>query len=205
MLFTSQLTVSYSFAESDQESELNAKSEEPIKKERFLKVILTEKIVNGKLETRYLSLPNDRSTNDVQKILSKDSGQTKWTYVNYKKFQVGIVLFDGKTAKIGGDILGIPINEVSIAGKEIELVDEKANTSNKKYENTSDEEFIYRVIFSGKMTNAEGDNIFVMPEFENNMDSNSEQSIKLPINEFLFEENSAYIQQLENEFGCVYS
>ena len=73
MLGASPLSVTYSSAEiGDNQGEKmreNERKTENSKKER-LGAILTEKIVNGKLEIRQYALPEDISEEDLQRMLS---------------------------------------------------------------------------------------------------------------------------------------
>lgn len=56
---------------------------------RLLRAILTEKVVNGKLEVLQYSLPEDISKKDMQRMLSFDGETSGWAYVNYKAYQSG--------------------------------------------------------------------------------------------------------------------
>ena len=62
-------------------------------------VILTEKIIDGKLEVQYYMLPDDVSKENIQKA-SFDSEISNWVYVNYNVYHSGIIIFDGKASKI---------------------------------------------------------------------------------------------------------
>jgi hypothetical protein len=115
MLGASPISVIYSFAENHSEQEEN----------RELRVILTEKVVDGKLEVRQYVLPNEISETDLKRIISFD-GQISWAYVNYKMYQSGIILFDGKISKIGENLWGIST------------------------ESKSDENLSFKIMFSGK-------------------------------------------------------
>ena len=113
MLSTSQLGVTYSNAESGENLELMETQKDPkitnkSQKER-LEVILTEKVVNGKLEVRQFALPEDTTEKDMNRILSLE-GTSGWSYVNYKAYHSGIVLFDGKVSKDGEKFWRISIN-----------------------------------------------------------------------------------------------
>ena len=90
MLGASPLSVTYSFAENESNQVEN----------REFRAILTEKVVDGKLQVRQYSLPEEFSEDDLKRILSFD-GQISWAYVNYKMYQLGIILFHGKVSKIG--------------------------------------------------------------------------------------------------------
>ena len=83
MLGTSPLSVSYSFADiEDSQRELG---------------IVTEKVVNGELQIHHYSLPEDYTKEDTNRILTLDGQVSNWAYVNFKAYNSGIILFDGKT------------------------------------------------------------------------------------------------------------
>ena len=127
MLGASPISVIYSFAENENDQEEN----------RELRVILTEKVVDGKLEVRQYALPEEISEGDLKRMLSFD-GQISWAYVNYKMYQSGIVLFDGKASKIGENLWGISI------------------------ENESNENLSFKIVFSGKIGETGEENEFVI-------------------------------------------
>jgi len=74
MLSASPLFVTYSFAdiEDSQECKIGQNDSKVSKstQEERIRVILTEKIVNGKLEIRQYALPEDISEEDLQRMLS---------------------------------------------------------------------------------------------------------------------------------------
>jgi hypothetical protein len=72
--------------------------------------ILTEKMVDGKLKVNHYALPNDLVEEDLQRILSMDEKMT-WGYVNYKSYNAGIVIFDGKVSKLGENQWEVVENE----------------------------------------------------------------------------------------------
>ena len=127
MLGASPISIIYSFAENQNEYEEN----------RELRVILTEKVVNGKLEVRQYVLPDEISEIDLKRMISFD-GQMSWAYVNYKMYQSGIILFDGKTSKVGENLW-----EIST-------------------ENKFDENLRFKIIFSGKNGETGKENEFVI-------------------------------------------
>ena len=158
MLGASPLSVTYSFAdlggfqedEKAQNSETTAKS---IQKER-LGVILTEKIVDGKLEAQYYELPDDITVDDMQRMLSFEGKTSGWAYVNVKAYHSGIILFDGKASKIGESFWKISTNgALNLGEKQFDReLNGKSNDSHAvKHEIASDEDLNYRVIFSGKV------------------------------------------------------
>ena len=121
MLGASPLSVTYSFADTednqeDKKVQNDPKSEKSIKKER-LKAILTEKVVNGKLKVQHYALPDDTTEEDMQRMLSFEGQTSGWAYVNYKAYHSGIVLFDGKASKVGENLWEISTNGVSILGE----------------------------------------------------------------------------------------
>lgn len=106
MLGTSPLSVTYAFADTkddqDKMIENNGNILKNTQNEEF-EVILTEKIVNGKLEVQHYALPNNISSEDMQR--SSFEGQiSSWAYVNYDVYHSGIVLFDGKALRVGENL-----------------------------------------------------------------------------------------------------
>ncbi len=103
MLSVSPLSVTYSFADlSDYQDEKTNNPDVPknIQNSR-LRIILTEKLVNGKLEVRHYALPDDISDDGTQRMPSFEDKIPDWAYVNYKTFHSGIVIFDGNASKVG--------------------------------------------------------------------------------------------------------
>ncbi len=103
MLSVSPLSITYSFADlSDYQDEKdnNPDVQKNIQNSR-LRIILTEKLVNGKLEVRHYALPDDFSDYDIQRMPSFVDKTPGWAYVNYKTFHSGIVIFDGNASKVG--------------------------------------------------------------------------------------------------------
>jgi len=128
MLAASPLSVTYSFAENRDEIEEN----------KELRTILTEKVVDGKLKVQHYAIPDEISEADLQRMLSFD-GQISWAFVNYKAYNTGIVLFDGKASKVGENLWEISIDD-----------------------NISEEDLSYKVVFSGKITETDEENVFAV-------------------------------------------
>ena len=167
MLGASPISITYSFAENESNK---------IENEEF-KTILTEKVVDGKLQVRQYTLPEDFSETDLKRMLSFE-GQISWAYVNYKMYQSGIVLFDGKVSKIGENLW-----EISV-------------------ENDSNEELSYKIVFSGKNPKTEEENGFAI-SFMNNIIKNLEtaQNSRLMQSEESFinpEKSVSYNQEFKN-------
>ena len=94
-------------------------------------------MVDGKLEVRQYALPEEISKADLKRMISFD-GQISWAYVNYKMYQSGIILFDGKISKIGENLWGIST------------------------ENESNENLSFKIVFSGKSGEMNKENEFVI-------------------------------------------
>ena len=121
-----------------------------------LRAILTEKVVDGKLKVNHYALPDGLSGADLQRTLSID-GQMSWAYVNYESYNAGIVLFDGKASKLGENLWEISMNKDIL-----------------------DEEISFQVVFSGKTTESDEENVFAV-SLVNSMIKNPEtdQSLRL--------------------------
>jgi hypothetical protein len=145
MLGASPLSVTYSFAENESNQVEN----------REFRAILTEKVVDGKLQVNQYSLPEKFSEDDLKRMLSSD-GQISWAYVNYKMYQSGIILFDGKVSKIGENLW-----EISI-------------------EDDFSKDLSYNIVFSGKIAEMDKENVFAI-SFMNSIAKNPEmaQNVKL--------------------------
>ena len=134
MLGTSPLSVSYSFAD------FGENNSELLENKR-LGVILTEKIVDGKLQIQQYSLPDGFSDDDMNRMASFES--SNWAYVNYNALHSGIVLYDGKASKIGENKLEISTNLLKDSQFEHDLPE------------NSEKELSYKVIFSGNIVNSD--------------------------------------------------
>ena len=210
MLGASPLSVTYSFADIedyqiDEKEQNNLKAKESTQKKR-LDTILTEKVVNGKLEVQHYALPDDITEEDMQRTLSFEGQTSGWAYVNYKAYHSGIILFDGKASKVGENLWGISTNGV------LNLVDtqsdlESSGKSNDSYaemhEIVSDEGLNYRIIFSGKIVEIDEENKIVI-SFLNFIQKNSEedQNIKfLEIGELNINSEKPIISNQEFRFS----
>lgn len=155
MLGASPISVSYSFAEDSGAYEPKGSS-----KKEGSGVILTEKMVDGKLKVQRYALPDNTSKKDMQRILSTDT--SGWAIMNYKAYNAGITLFDGKAIKVGQGMWEISTKGVlSLEEKEFDLeLSGKSNGSHVSMHGTaSNEDLSYKVIFSGKFTE-NNENIF---------------------------------------------
>lgn len=185
MLGASPLSVTYSFADTgdnqeDKKGQNDPKSEKSIKKER-LKAILTEKVVNGKLKVQHYALPDDTTEEDMQRMLSFEGQTSGWAYVNYKAYHSGIVLFDGKASKVGENLWEISTNGVSILGERQSDLESSGKSNDSHvvmYETASDEDLSYRVVFSGKVTETDEENVIAMSFMNSGLNPEIDQNIK---------------------------
>ena len=166
MLGASPISVTYSFADTgdNQEKKEASKTEKSSKKEK-LRAILTEKIVDGKLQVKHYALPDDVSEKDMQRMLSFDGQTSGWVYVNSKAYQSGIILFDGKASKVGDTLWDISTKGVlTINERQLDLeLSGKSNGSHVKLHGTaSEEDLSYRVIFSGKIAETDQQNVYAI-------------------------------------------
>ncbi|KFM17490.1 hypothetical protein AAA799P11_01322 [Marine Group I thaumarchaeote SCGC AAA799-P11] len=195
MLAASPITVTYSFADDTEVYETKGSS----KNER-LGVILTEKMVDGKLKVQRYALPSDMSKEDMQRMLSSEiSG---WAIMSYKAYNAGITLFDGKAIKVGQDLWEISTNGVlSLEEKEFDLeLSGKSNGSHVKLHGTaSDEDLSYKVVFSGKIT--ENEKVFEV-FFNSAVNPEMGQNIKfLQIGATSFEKSVDSNQEFKNSIS----
>ncbi|GBH35017.1 hypothetical protein NZNM25_18080 [Nitrosopumilus zosterae] len=206
MLFASPLSVNYSFAESEDSQEEKVKVSKTIKKDR-LWAILTEKVVDGKLELQRYALPANLSEEDLQRMPIKDQ-TSGWAYVNYKAFHSGIVLFDGKASKVGDNLWKISgKSELNLEERKFDLeISGKSNDSHDViHEIVSDEDFSYKVIFSGKITETDEENEFAISFLISGLKNiETEQNIKLlQIGELSInsEESNSFTQEFRNSIS----
>jgi hypothetical protein len=189
MLATAPLAVTYSYAENEEQIDLvlsdeELKSTKIFQKER-LGTILTEKLVDGKLEVKQFALPEDTTKDDMSRILSLE-GVSGWSYVSYKAYHSGIVLFDGKASKVGEKFWKISVNgtlNLSKGELELELIGKSNSSQPEMIENLSKENMDYRVIFSGKMAESDEENIFAVALMNPNL-KNSESNLDLKLLQF---------------------
>ena len=157
MLGASPISVNYSFADIETQDEGMPNQKEG------LGAILTEKIVDGKLQVQRYVLPDDTSKEDMQRMLSFE-GASGWAFVNYKAYNAGIILFDGKATKVGENLWEISTNGILRLGENefnLELTGKSNGSHVKLHGIASDEDLSYKIIFSGKVEEIIDENIFV--------------------------------------------
>lgn len=185
MLGTSQLTVTYGYSYEDGEYQ----NEDLVQAQNkdLWKIILTEKIVNGKLQVNHYAFPENATSKDVQRILAFED-ESKWVNTNYKVYQAGIVLFDGKSSKIDTNVWKISNEVAKLTLNELELDDQQDKLGLISNEVVSIEEFDYKVIFSGKMaeTNVDMNSVISL------MDS-SLKNLEMEQNKTLHQNNDSFL------------
>ena len=105
------------------------------------------------------------SEKDMQRMLSFDGETSGWAYVNYKAYQSGIVLFDGKASKIGDNLWKISSNgTLNLEERQFDLkLSGKSNGSHVKLHGIASEGNLnYKIIFSGKFVETEDQNIYAI-------------------------------------------
>ena len=197
MLAASPLVMSDSHAyEEDKNGQKNVKSPNNVQKENHLRTILTENVVDGKLEVKHYPVSSDVSTKDMQKILESEGNITSWAYVKYKAYQEGIVLFDGKMSKIGK-------NSWITSDNTSYPVEKEPNPDlGIKYHNSDvieddiflNEDLRYRIIFSGKMAETDKDIIFAI-SLNNELNLGVIQEVNHKTTNFIILEDSSGIDQ----------
>jgi len=184
MLSTAPLAVTYSYAESEEGFELEATSKDPKstdtpQKER-LRSIITEKMVNGKLEVKQFALPESTSEEDMNRILSLE-GTSGWSYVDYQGYHSGIVLFDGKASESGDKNWRISINgtlNLSKGKLDLEVIGKSDNQAPDRTKSLFNEDLGYRVIFSGKMLDSDEVNDFAIASMGSALEKSENLDIK---------------------------
>ena len=157
MLTASPLSVTYAFADSEHNK--------PETKKEKLRAILTEKVVDGKLEVRHYMLPDDTSDKDMQRMLEFEGQTSGWAYVNAKAYNSGIILFDGKASKVGENMWRISTNGVLALGErqlDLELSGRSNGSHVILHGNASGEDLNYRVIFSGKISDTTEQDVYAI-------------------------------------------
>ena len=114
-------------------------------------------------------------------MLSFEGQTSGWAYVNYKAYHSGIVLFDGKASKVGENLWEISTNGVSILGERQSDLESSGKSNDSHvvmYETASDEDLSYRVVFSGKVSETDEENVIVMSFMNSGLNPEIDQNIK---------------------------
>ena len=183
MLGASPISVTYSFADTSKTGQEEGQENQPqIEKNaqnEKINGILTEKIVNGKLEVRHYALPDRILIEDMKRILLSDEQTSSWTYVTHNAYESGIVLFDGKVSKEESKFWTIVSNNPT-KFQENPLISELKVNSNDMTELSdktfSEENFSYKVIFSGNNANMIEENGYVISLMKLGIDSYYEEN-----------------------------
>jgi hypothetical protein len=185
MLSTAPLGVSYSYAEIEENPEPEKIQSDPNLPENShldkVRTILTEKVINGKLEVIELILPKDTVDEDINRILSL-GGAPGWSFIEYQEYHSGLVLFDGKVSKVGEKFWEISVHgtlDLSKGVLNLHLSGKSENSSPEIQENSSNEDLDYRVIFSGKIEESDKENEFAIAFMNSIQTPEPSQNIKL--------------------------
>jgi len=182
MLASSPLSITYSFGEDNQvENEKDTQKIEKILKKGRLSVILTEKIVNGRLEVQHYSVPEGLSEEDKQRMISFVGETSGWAYVNYKAYHAGIILFDGKATKVGENIWQISTNDMLKAGDSefnLQFSEKYRDLDIEMNGSALDKVLSYKVIFSGKITEMDQEDVLITSFINSGLNSETSQNIK---------------------------
>ena len=183
MLSTAPLGVSYSYAEIEENTEYEEIPYDPRLEEytQFdeIQVILVEKVIDGKLEEMEFILPKDTLEEDFERILSLE-GTSSWSYVTYKTYNSGIVLFDGKVSKLGQQFWKITLSgTLNLSKGELNLdFSGKSNNSTNKTSPNSSEDLDYRVVFSGNLDESNEENVFAIASMNSSQVSETVKNFK---------------------------
>ena len=162
MLATSSLSASYSFAEPNNTQEnttIDGKKIENCKK-NGLETILTEKIVDGKLEIQQYAFPNTANKEEVRKTMQLQNQTLNWTH-SCNTYNSGIVLFDGKASKSSDNFWRV---SSEIAKNGFDEWEENGNYSISQKEIIQD--YDYQIIFSGNTDKVKENELFIVLNLE---------------------------------------
>jgi hypothetical protein len=200
MLSTAPLGVNYSYAEIEDNLEFEEIQNDPNLPENAhldkIRTILSEKMVNGKLEVVEIILPKNTADEEINRILSLE-GTPGWSFINFQEYHSGIVLFDGKVSKVGERYWKISVHgtlDLSKGALNLHLSGKSDNSDPEIIENSLNENYDYRVIFSGKMEESDKENVFAIAFMNSTQIPETSQNIK-----FLQfgTENSEYVYTTE--------
>jgi hypothetical protein len=127
-------------------------------------------------------VPEEITEDDKQRMPSFEGETSGWVYVNYKAYHAGITLFDGKATKVGENTWQSSTNDMlKIENDEFEpKISEKNDNSDQVMNGSALEEiFSYKVIFSGKFTETEYENVLITSFIKSGLNSETSQNIKL--------------------------
>ncbi len=186
MLSTAPLGVSYSYAETEENLEFEEiQYDIQIPENSHLdgtRTILTEKVVNGKLQVMEFVLPKDTTDEDLKRILSLE-GTSSWSYIKSQAYHSGIVLFDGNASRAEDKYWKISVNgTLNLFKGELNhnLGGKSNNSATEISENSFNENLDYKVIFSGKMIEYDEESEFAI-SFMNSALKNPETNMDVKL------------------------
>ncbi len=178
MLAASPLAVTYVQAEV-QEDNSDAESEV---KER-VRTILTERVIDGKLQVRHFEISEEVSSDEIRRTLMFEGETHGWAYVNGKAYNSGIVLFNGKAIKVSEHSWKLSSQgTLEVEGGSLDLeLSGRANSHNVIMHGTAtSDELQYRIILTGKIAKSGEDDTFAIVFIHAGLkDSKNDETIKL--------------------------
>ena len=163
MLATSSLSATYSFAEpsnAQENTSLESQEMENCKK-TGLRTILTEKIVDGKLEIQQYTIPNLVTKEEVRKTMQIENKTLNWTLI-CNTYNSGIVLFDGKTSKLKDNFL----RDTSEIGKQIPAEGKEENNGISIIQKEIVHDYNYQIIFTANTDEFQENEFFMTLSLE---------------------------------------
>jgi len=166
MLATSPLGVNFTQAEEIDQSEDSASelTKSPNLAKKLGKGVISERIVDGKLNLQYHNFNDNTSFDDLQKFMME--GETNgWAYVSGKAFKSGIVLYNGKVAKVDDKSWQVTTEgTLDLGGRTLDMeLSGKVRGSHMVLHGTaSNDELNYRVVFSGKVVETDENGFFAL-------------------------------------------
>ena len=186
MLAASPLTISQVQAENTDDSGMDSIKEIPksaIAKKEKVRIILTERVIDGNLQVRYFEVPENFTDEQIRKALSFEGETLGWAFVNAKAYNAGIVLFNGKAIKVGENAWRMTSQgTIELEGRNLNLeLSGKIRGQNVVLHGTaSNDELTYKVIFSGKVAQAGEENTFAIAFVNAGLqDTDSGETIRL--------------------------
>ncbi len=147
MLAASPLAVTY--AEAD---EMDSGLVESISTKQRVSAILTEQIIDGKLQVKHFEISGDASSDEISQTLMIEGKTHGWTNVKGKAYNSGIVLFDGKAIKISDRNWRLSVQgtmELEGRNLDLDLVGRAHGSNVITHGTTTNDDLEFRIILTG--------------------------------------------------------
>ncbi len=153
MLVASPLAVTYAQAD-----EIDSDLVESISTKERVSAILTEQIIDGKLQVRHFEISVDASSDEIPQTLMFEGKAHGWAYVKGKAYNSGIVIFDGKAIKISDRNWRLSTQgTMELEGRNLDLVGRGHGSNVIMHETTSNDDLKFRIVLTGNITPSEED------------------------------------------------